>query len=824
MFNRNGDLEQKPAKTDDAEVKSPERHDFDLGKTFKQAGDAIGKVQNDMIERLTNAHVKQQYVASISPALANQYVRGRDIMLSRSQSGKSTTDLSDLSAVERKAIQTYQRLHSDLPSKIPFYNKETLANDLDRDIVRKARSQPVTQAATVAETKSSSRTAKSEVRLETRSETRAEGRAVPASKPNLKPDSKLDSNPNLRPDSKSAPKPESKSEFKSEFKSESKPELRAKLHPEPRGDSKGLSLPDSKSVTKPDSPLASKADIKADSKLQAVSAEKMASVEKATSDVKATSDAKAIPVAAPGNALLTSLSKNRTEIESQVSPQQSTQSPAIAKGEYDQKATRNSPSVGAQSGTKSELSSLLKPETKPVSKLELKPESKPELKPGLKPDLTPPLKPDLKPELKSDLRPTLLQTTRSAKQEVSSERSEEKKILSSSNSDGSKAPSVRLIPASQSNIAAAHRDGAINVVRQLSDRTACSSIRVIVKPTTQTGSKPDFKLDALNTVKSSQQNHPSKQPTFDAGSIRDEPKANLKIDLKPGSISDSLIGKPAISSKTGDPDIVNRTNKDVPQESFVDRQGKVLQGYRLKCQDADLKYITGPEIALSAIIALAGIAKLRTDQSMWQTDSTALVQSYGAQVYDTGKTFDSSYYSNSTSKSVPNEKAEGADYATSAALNATEHSTEKRKDDSETSTSVFIRPKILIGSNDSLVSIAEQLFNDSGIAWLILQLNSDLRPIEIEGKTVVRVRSRQEIFIPVYQDIIDFQKTRTKEMSGHNLITVVEENQIDREIIDRAIAPLLGHNSNNVDPLQSLPSSQLLQSLQPLEIVAEEDD
>jgi hypothetical protein len=42
---------------------------------------------------LTNAHVKQQYVASISPALANQYVRGRDIMLSRSQSGKSLADL-----------------------------------------------------------------------------------------------------------------------------------------------------------------------------------------------------------------------------------------------------------------------------------------------------------------------------------------------------------------------------------------------------------------------------------------------------------------------------------------------------------------------------------------------------------------------------------------------------------------------------------------------------------------------------------------------------------------------------------------------------------
>jgi hypothetical protein len=55
-------------------------------------------------------------------------------------------------------------------------------------------------------------------------------------------------------------------------------------------------------------------------------------------------------------------------------------------------------------------------------------------------------------------------------------------------------------------------------------------------------------------------------------------------------------------------------------------------------------------------------------------------------------------------------------------------------------------------------------------------------------------------------------------MSGHNLITVVEENQIDREIIDLAISPMLGQNSSNVDPLQTL------QALQPLEIVAAEDE
>jgi hypothetical protein len=99
-----------------------------------------------------------------------------------------------------------------------------------------------------------------------------------------------------------------------------------------------------------------------------------------------------------------------------------------------------------------------------------------------------------------------------------------------------------------------------------------------------------------------------------------------------------------------------------------------------------------------------------------------------------------------------------------------------------------------------------------------LQLNEELKPVVLEGKTVVRLRSRQEIVIPVYQDIVDFQKRRTKEMFGSNLITVVEQTQIDREIVDMAIAPMLGLNSKNIDPLQ------LAQFPQQQQIVADEDE
>ncbi|MDP3508900.1 MAG: hypothetical protein Q8T09_12995 [Candidatus Melainabacteria bacterium] len=774
MFNRNGDLEQKPAKNDNADAKSPVHHDFDLGKAMKQAGDAIGKVQNDMIERVTNAHVKQQYVASISPALANQYVRGRDIMLDRGQLGKSTTDLSDLSTTDRKAAEIYQRLHSDLPSKIPFYSKESLANDLDRDIIRKARSQPVASpvvaAASTTEAKPNSRSGKAELRQAVKSEL--------GSKPDAKGHLKADAKPGLKPDAKPDAKPLSKHD--------------------PKSEPLNLSHQSSKVDLKAPAKFDSKAEVRSDSKPLAVAAEKMSPPKKEVPN-------NVIGSVVPGNALLTALSKNKGDGENKIIPKPNSDQHIVqqqiiqsSRGEHykrDSRDVKNPPppsatqkganseySPSAKLDTKSEVVPGLKQESRPNTTPQPAPEPKPDFKIAVKPDFRPEpqseTKPEPRPEPKSGFRPepkleskrepesASSQMSRSHKPEVGSERREETKVLpASSSSDQAKAPSVRLIPVSQSNIATAHRDGAISVVRQLSDRIACSSIRVIVAPSTQVSSKPGIKLDAQAPENKSGQ--VGSIIRFDSASsavprpmTKNEAEANLKSESKAGSISDSTASKPYSSSKPGEP-VVDKSNIDALPKS-----------YQLKCQETDLKYITGPEIALSAIIAIAGIAKLRTDQSIWQVDS-----------------------------------------AMSTPLYVTEQKTEARTKEIESSSSVHIRPRILVGANDSLVSIAEQLFNDSGIAWLILKLNSDLQPLLIEGKTVVRLRSRQEIFVPVYQDIIDFQKLRTKEMCGQNLITVVEENQIDREIIDLALAPILGHNSSNIDPFQPL---------QPLEIEEEE--
>jgi hypothetical protein len=805
MFNHKGDLEQKPAKKDDPEAKSPESHGFDLGKTFKQASDALGKVQNDMIERVTNTHVKQQYVASISPALANLYVRGRDIMLSRSQSGKSLADLSDLNTAERHAAQTYQRIHSDLPSKIPFYNKETLANDLDRDIVRKARSQPVS----VAERPSSGMPS-----VQLRPERKVEASSKQETIKDSKRDSKKELIPQSQHETRSSSRPVTSPEPRLGSKSEHKPEPKSEHKSEPSLGSRSGAQNEAKGDLK--------AEAKGEAKVLAVASEKIS-----TAKLSPVSDQIQTVYKPTGNKQLEPSEKEKRQIEER---QHETRQNAVRQNEQAQNDQKYSSKGGFTKAEKNLLAGsdyrnnvvaaksgeATKPTTAGNALLTALGKNRSESESSrtiqrtesIREQKTQPTKQDtLEPRDPKSLSPRVASVggktegqlesskPRREKAEATHEQRLEPKISYPQPSSADSSNRVRLIPLSQSNLVFAHRDGAINVIRQLSDRSACSTIRVVVKPI-DLPIQAERKLVGPDSGKKSQPQHAVNGPE-----ARIENRS-AKVDQKPEQNQGfKLDGK--------------RNAPLTAQEPLLDNQGKSLRGYRLKCQDADLKYLTGPEIALSAIIALASIAKLRTDQSMWQTDSVALVQPFADQSYETEVAFETDFSSTSTSV------AAGADFGGSSSLKVQDRTPDNRNGVSETRKSVFIRPKILISANDSLVSIAEQLFNDAGIAWLILQLNEELKHVVIDGKTVVRLRSRQEIVIPVYQDIIDFQKTRTKEMCGGNLITVVEQSQIDREIVDMAIAPMLGHNSKNVDPLQAV---KLMQFPQHLQIVADEDE
>jgi hypothetical protein len=204
-------------------------------------------------------------------------------------------------------------------------------------------------------------------------------------------------------------------------------------------------------------------------------------------------------------------------------------------------------------------------------------------------------------------------------------------------------------------------------------------------------------------------------------------------------------------------------------------------------RSSDRRYfITGPEIAFATIIALAAAAKARPEQP----DILAGRAEPGYEYRLPG---------NAGLATVSDRQEQSKDNSA-----VTDQKTELSYSFFDTEVGdrpkpvKRVRPKVLVGRDDTLVSLAEQLFGDPQIAWLILDINNDsLTVIIMDGRSIVRLRCHQEIFIPVSQDITEFAG-RQLAASSH-LVTVVDDNQVDREILESAFDPLLGDAADQSD-------------------------
>lgn len=106
---------------------------------------------------------------------------------------------------------------------------------------------------------------------------------------------------------------------------------------------------------------------------------------------------------------------------------------------------------------------------------------------------------------------------------------------------------------------------------------------------------------------------------------------------------------------------------------------------------------------------------------------------------------------------------------------------------------VLTRPFTLIGVGDTLVSIAETYFYDPNIAWLIADLNGDCsKQSWLQDKRIVEFKSRQQIVLPVNSDIDMFYRSRARDEKPENLVTIVEETQVDRELLTEQFVPIIG--------------------------------
>jgi len=103
------------------------------------------------------------------------------------------------------------------------------------------------------------------------------------------------------------------------------------------------------------------------------------------------------------------------------------------------------------------------------------------------------------------------------------------------------------------------------------------------------------------------------------------------------------------------------------------------------------------------------------------------------------------------------------------------------------------RPTLIVGMTDTLSEIAEELFHDPGVAWLIADLNKGAsREYWIDGKRIVRLKHRQQIILPIWSDIVEFDKVRPEISRSARIVTIVEETRIDIDLIEATLAGVMG--------------------------------
>lgn len=103
-----------------------------------------------------------------------------------------------------------------------------------------------------------------------------------------------------------------------------------------------------------------------------------------------------------------------------------------------------------------------------------------------------------------------------------------------------------------------------------------------------------------------------------------------------------------------------------------------------------------------------------------------------------------------------------------------------------------IRPTWLVRSNEDLGVLADHLFHDARLGWLIADLNQGNTCEMFDGhKRIVELRVRQKIELPVWQDIVEFHKLRI-EFHTKDLVTVVTETAVDQELMQLTLAPVIG--------------------------------
>lgn len=236
--------------------------------------------------------------------------------------------------------------------------------------------------------------------------------------------------------------------------------------------------------------------------------------------------------------------------------------------------------------------------------------------------------------------------------------------------------------------------------------------------------------------------------------------------------------------------------------------------------------LTGAEIAIAAIIAAAGVARTRPEEARIPREPQPPAQTPVAQdgaarhPLDVPIGFLPQFHVEGDAMALPGA-GEGEEAGEKGALEKAEQVHSRIAAPQP----VMLRPTCLISERDTLVSLAEELFHDANLGWLIADLNADrIKQSWVEGRRVVEIANRQELVVPVWQDIVEFYQNRPAAAVPENLVTIVTATQVDRELLDSALGVVMGGHAapapqhGQFKPATSQTTS-LLSSIPHLELV-----
>lgn len=163
----------------------------------------------------------------------------------------------------------------------------------------------------------------------------------------------------------------------------------------------------------------------------------------------------------------------------------------------------------------------------------------------------------------------------------------------------------------------------------------------------------------------------------------------------------------------------------------------------------DKRYLTGIELALG-VVALTAVARARASEGREGTEE--------------------------------DEPSEGSDEELTAAQTSDDYDA-----------NVIQRPKHMVQPGETLTTIAEEYYNDARLAWLILSLNRGKLSETWKGDICyVEVNGRQELELPVGEDISTFYKISAGKYNEKRLVTSVRQSHMDQELVTLAFHNVVG--------------------------------